>query len=114
MATSSSHMGQQQIPPASLKGVGTGYQSSVEYNESRMKGVYMPNSSPYDISTSARSQTSPMMGDGGEQTESHPLIGDSINAIDDKQVVQLICLKVISNLNQSLLAYCWLISFILT
>ncbi|EXC06819.1 Beta-amylase 7 [Morus notabilis] len=89
VATSSSHMGQQQIPPASLKGVGSGYQSSVEYNECRMKGVYMPNSSPYDISTSARSQTSPMMGDGGEQTESHPLIGGSINAIDDKQVVDV-------------------------
>ena len=91
MATSSSsQMVQQQTPPASLRAVATGYQSSLEFNESRMRGVYMPSSSPYDISTIAQSQTSTMAGDGGEQTESHPLIGGSINAIDDKQVVQLI------------------------
>lgn len=88
VATSSSlQMVQQQTPPASLRAVATGYQSSLEFNESRMKGVYMPSSSPYDISAIAQSQTSTMAGDGGEQTESHSLIGSSINAIDDKQVV---------------------------
>lgn len=53
----------------------------------------MPSSSAYDISTSARSQTSTMIGDRGEQTESHPVIVGSIDTIDDKQVVELICLE---------------------
>ncbi|XP_075671883.1 beta-amylase 7 [Castanea sativa] len=86
---SSSHMVSQQTPAASLRGVTSGYQSSGEYNASSMKGVYMPNSSPYDLSSSTRSQTPPMVGDGGEQIESHPLIGGSMNTVDDKQIVDL-------------------------
>lgn len=85
---SSSHMVSQQTPAASLRGVTSGYQSSGEYNASSMKGVYMPNSSPYDLSSSTRSQTPPMVGDGGEH-ESHPLIGGSMNTVDDKQVLCL-------------------------
>lgn len=89
MTPSSSHMVSQQTPAASLRGVTSGYQSSGEYNASSMKGVYMPNSSPYDLSSSTRSQTPPMVGDGGEQIESHPLIGGSMNTVDDKQVLGL-------------------------
>lgn len=82
----------QHSPSASLRGVASGYQCSVEYNTGRMKGVYIPSSSPYDLSSSARSHTSSLVGDGGEPIESHPLIGGSMNSTDDKQVLSLSCL----------------------
>lgn len=75
----------QQAPPTSLRGVSSGYRTSVEYNACRMKGVFMPTPSPYDLSSSARSQSSVMVGDGGEQTESLPLIVGSMEVVD-KQV----------------------------
>ena len=78
--------------PPPLKGVATGYQSSVDYNACRMKGVYVPNSSPYDISTSGPSQTSTMVGDRVEQSDSQHFVGGSIDAIDDKQVFKLIAI----------------------
>lgn len=95
VTSSSSHMVSQQSPPASLRGVTSGYQSSVEYNAGRMKSIYMPGSSPYDLSSSVRSQTSPLVGDGVEHTESHPLVGSSMNTVGDKQVLGPSCLEVI-------------------
>lgn len=88
VTSSSSHMVPQQTPTASVRGVNSDYRNSVEYNACRMKGVYVPNASAYDLSTSTRSQTSSMVGDGGEQTEIHPLISGSIDTVDDKQVVE--------------------------
>ena len=78
----------QQTPPTSLQGVFSGYHTSAEFNACRMKGVFMPtpSPSPYDLSSSARSQSSSMVGDGGEQTESLPLVADSMEVINDKQV----------------------------
>ncbi|XP_020538366.1 beta-amylase 7 isoform X2 [Jatropha curcas] len=87
--TSSSHLVSQQTPSTSLRGVSPGYRTSVEYNSSRLKGVFMPTPSPFDLPTSTQSQTSAMMGDGVEQTESHPLIGGSLDTINDKQVVDI-------------------------
>ncbi|XP_022757316.1 beta-amylase 7 isoform X3 [Durio zibethinus] len=87
MTSSSSQMVSQQTPPTSLQGVSSGYRTSVEYNASRMKGVFMPSSSPYDLSSSARSQSSGMVGDGGEQIESLPFISGSMEAINDKQLI---------------------------
>lgn len=52
-------------------------------------------SSPYDLSSSTRSHSSPLVGDGGEPAENHPLIGGSVNSVDDKQVLGLSCLEVI-------------------
>ncbi|KAK9273427.1 hypothetical protein L1049_018237 [Liquidambar formosana] len=89
VTSSSSHMVSQQTPAASLRGVSPGHRSSVEYNTSRVKGVFMPSSSPYDLSSGAQSQTSAMMGDRGEQTENHPLIGASMDTVNDKQVVDI-------------------------
>ncbi|GLT60656.1 hypothetical protein SLA2020_334130 [Shorea laevis] len=89
LTSSSSHLVSPQTPPASVRGVSSGYRASVEYNSCRMKGVFMPTPSPYDLSSSARSQTSGMVGDGGEQTESHPLIGGSMEIVNDKQIVDL-------------------------
>ena len=84
MTSSSSQMVSQQTP-TSLRGVSSGYRTSVEYNACSMKGVFMP-TPPYDLSSSARSQNSGMVGDGGEQTESLPLIAGSMEAVNDKQV----------------------------
>ncbi|KAF5451589.1 hypothetical protein F2P56_026682 [Juglans regia] len=89
VTSSPSQMVSQHSPSASVRGVASGYQSSVEYNAGRMKGVYIPSSSPYDLSSSARSHTSSLVGDVGEPIENHPLIGGSINSIDDKQIVDL-------------------------
>lgn len=88
VAPSSSHVASQQTP-VSLRGVSPGYQNSVEYNTCRIKGVFMPSSSPYDLSSSAHSHTSTMAGDRGEQTENHSLIGGSLNTVNDKQVVNM-------------------------
>ena len=73
--------------PASLKGVTSGYQSPGELNASNTKGVYLPSLSPYDLPSSARSQGSSIVGDGAGQTESHPLIGGSMDNVGNKQVL---------------------------
>ncbi|XP_034205624.1 beta-amylase 2, chloroplastic-like isoform X2 [Prunus dulcis] len=75
--------------PASLKGVTSGYRSSGELNACNMKGVFIPSSSPYDLPSSARSQNSSIVGDGGGQTDSHPLIGGSMDNVGDKQIVDI-------------------------
>ncbi|XP_059634168.1 beta-amylase 7-like isoform X2 [Cornus florida] len=84
VTSSSSHMSLEQPPPASMKGISSGHQSFVEYNAS-MKSVFVPTSSPYDVSSSARSQTSGFLGDEG--IENHPLVGGSMDTVDNKQVV---------------------------
>lgn len=92
VTSSSSHMVSQQTPPTSLRGVSSGYRSSVEYNTCQMKGVFMPTPSPYDLSPIAQSQPSALVEDGGEQTENQSQIGGSMNAVSDKQVIGLIIL----------------------
>ncbi|OMP00400.1 Glycoside hydrolase, family 14B, plant [Corchorus olitorius] len=89
MTSSSSQMVSQQTPPSSLRGISSGYRTSVEYNACRMKGVFMPTPSPYDLSSSARSQSPGMVGDGGEQTDSLPLIAGSMEVVNDKQIMEL-------------------------
>ena len=61
-----------------------------------MKGVFIPTPSPYDISPSAPSQTSALVGDVVKQTESHLLIGGPMDTVNDKQVRGLICLEGLS------------------
>lgn len=86
VTSSSSHVPSQQPPPVSLKGVASGYGSPLEYNACPMKDVFIPSSSPYDLSSSSRSKTS-MLGDGGEaQRDNFPMIGGSIDSINEKQV----------------------------
>ncbi|WCJ22796.1 beta-amylase 7 [Euphorbia peplus] len=83
--SSSSPLLPQQAPSTAVRGVSPGYQTSVEYNSCRLKSVYVPSSS-YDPPTTTDLQTSVMMGDGGEQTENHPLVGSTFNIINDKQI----------------------------
>uniref|UniRef100_A0A5B6Z987 Beta-amylase n=2 Tax=Davidia involucrata TaxID=16924 RepID=A0A5B6Z987_DAVIN len=89
VTSSSSRMPLQQTPPASLRGISSEYQSSVEYNACHLKGVLVPSSTPYVVPSSARSQTSAMVGEGGEGTENHPLIGGSMDTVDNKQLVDI-------------------------
>ncbi|GER46393.1 beta-amylase [Striga asiatica] len=69
--------------PTALRGISPGYRNTVDYGASHMKGVFVPVSSPYDGSSSARSQTSAMIGDGDLQND--PLLGGSIDSIDNRQ-----------------------------
>lgn len=80
----------QQAPLTSLRGISSGYQSPGDYNASRMKGVYAPNSSPYDLSSRGQSQISSALGDGGEPLDTQALIGGSVESDDAKQVVWVI------------------------
>ncbi|KAJ6972322.1 hypothetical protein NC653_032791 [Populus alba x Populus x berolinensis] len=89
ITSSSSHLVSQLTPPGSLGGVSPGHQTSVEYNSCCMKGVFIPNPSPYDLSASTQSQTPGMVGEGREQTESGPRDGGSMNTINDKQIVDI-------------------------
>ncbi|KAI4355063.1 hypothetical protein L6164_003876 [Bauhinia variegata] len=89
VTSSSSHMASLQTPPTSLRGVTSGYRSSSEYSAGRMKGVFIPGSSPYDLSSGSRSQTSSIMRDGREQREDHHLISGSMDSVDEKQMVEM-------------------------
>lgn len=85
----SSEMVLQQAPLTSLRGISSGYGSPVDYNASRMKGVYVPNSSPYDSSSRGQSQISSALGDGGEPLNTQAIIGGSVESVDAKQIVDV-------------------------
>lgn len=80
-------MPSQHPPSVSLKGAASGNRSPLEYNACPMKDVYIPSPSPslYDLSSSSRSQTS-MIRDGKVQRDNPPVIGGSIDTINEKQV----------------------------
>ncbi|GAU39468.1 hypothetical protein TSUD_158990 [Trifolium subterraneum] len=88
VTSSSSHVPSQQPPSVSLKGVASDYGSPLEYNACPMKGVFVhaPSPSPYDLSSSSRSQTS-MVGDG--EADNPPVVGGSIDTINEKQIVDV-------------------------
>ncbi|CAL5192682.1 unnamed protein product [Lathyrus oleraceus] len=92
VTSSSSHVPSQHPPSVSLKGVASGNRSPLEYNACPMKGVYIPSPSPspspYDLSSSSRSQTS-MLGDREVQRDNPPVIGGSINTINEKQIFDI-------------------------
>jgi hypothetical protein len=62
---------------ASLQ-VSLGSRSSVDFNSCGLKGCFVP--------SSARSRTLAMVREREERTEDYPLVGDSVDAVDDKQV----------------------------
>lgn len=72
--------------PTSLGGISPGYRSAVDYNSGNLKGAFVPTSSPYDVSSGTRSQTSAMIGDGGE-LPNDPLLVGSIDSVDNIQVI---------------------------
>ncbi|GAB4844484.1 Beta-amylase 7 [Ancistrocladus abbreviatus] len=117
---SSSNMMPQQTPP-SLRGVASGFRSTVKYNACEMRGVFVPTSSPYDVSSGSQSHSSSMVGGGGERIEDHPLVGGSIHAINNKQlgVINMKCeladpdwllkqLRVLKSINvDGVMVDCW-------
>nr|XP_025696175.1 beta-amylase 7 isoform X3 [Arachis hypogaea] len=91
VVTPSSPVPSQPTPSASIRGVASGYRSSLEYNTCQTKGVFMPTPSPYDLSSSSRSQTS-MVGDGELQRDNQPLVGSgSMDTVHEKQIIDLPC-----------------------
>lgn len=88
VTSSSSHVPSQQPPSVSLKGVASGYGSPLDYNACPMKDVFIPSPSPYDLSSTSRSQTS-MVGDGEAQRDNPPLIDGSIDTINEKQIADI-------------------------
>lgn len=88
VTSSSSHVPSQQPPSVSLKGVASGYGSPLDYNACPMKDVFIPSPSPYDLSSTSRSQTS-MVGDGEAQRDNPPLIDGSIDTISEKQIADI-------------------------
>ncbi|KAG6575173.1 Beta-amylase 7, partial [Cucurbita argyrosperma subsp. sororia] len=89
ITSSSSHMASQQTPSTFIRGVSCGLRSLPEYNACRMKGVFLPNSPPYDASPNARCQSSSLIGDAVEQSAGHPLISSSVDAVDGMQIVDV-------------------------
>ncbi|CAK9143327.1 unnamed protein product [Ilex paraguariensis] len=87
MPSSSSHLPLQQTSPASLRACPSGYQGTVEYNADHMKGGFVPASSPYNVSSSTRSHTSAMVGQGDVRNDA--LLGGSMNSVDNNQVVDI-------------------------
>ncbi|PSS24299.1 Beta-amylase [Actinidia chinensis var. chinensis] len=89
LTSASSHVPMQQNPSASLRGICSGNKSSAENNACHMKGVFVPTSSPYDVSSSSRSQMAAMVAAGGEGAQNYPLIAGSMDTVDNRQVVDI-------------------------
>ncbi|KAJ4956789.1 hypothetical protein NE237_013572 [Protea cynaroides] len=79
----------QNAPAAALRGVFPGVRNTVDYRPYRMKGVFVPNSSSYEGSSSARSRVESMVDDRGDGTENSSLMGSCMDAVDDKQVMDI-------------------------
>ncbi|WOH09476.1 hypothetical protein DCAR_0728933 [Daucus carota subsp. sativus] len=86
VTSSSTQMTPQQTSPASLGGMSSSYQSTVEYNACQMKDIFVPSSSPYDVTSNAPSQTSALLVEGLD-VQDDPIIGGSMDAVDNRQVV---------------------------
>lgn len=85
VTSSSTQMPPQQMSPASLGGMSSSYQSTVEYNACQMKDIFVPSSSPYDVTSNAPSQTSALLAEGLDVPDD-PIIGESLDAVDNRQV----------------------------
>lgn len=86
VTSSSTQMPPQQMSPASLGGMSSSYQSTVEYNPCQMKDIFVPSSSPYDVTSNAPSQTSVLLAEGLD-VQDDSIIGGSMDAVDNRQVV---------------------------
>lgn len=85
MVTSlSPHIPTQHTPPAALKSMTSGFQNTADQSACQMKSVFVPSSSPYDSSSTARSQTSAIVANG-QVTQNDPFLVGCVDSID-KQV----------------------------
>ncbi|XP_074382196.1 beta-amylase 7-like isoform X2 [Apium graveolens] len=86
VTSSSSLMPPQQMSPASLGGMSSSYQSTGEYNACQLKDIFVPCSSPYDVTSNAPSQTSALLAEGLD-VHDDSIIGGSMDAVNNRQVV---------------------------
>ena len=85
MLTPSTSVPPQQNQAASLRGISSACQIGIDDEACQMKGLFVPSSSAYDVSSSGRSQSPNMLGveiDGHDD----PLMGVSVDTIDARQV----------------------------
>lgn len=75
----------QQMSPASLGGMSSSYQSTGEYNACQMKDIFVPCSSPYDVTSNAPSQTSALLAEGLD-VHDDSIIGGSMDPVGNRQV----------------------------
>lgn len=87
-STTTSQMQMQQTPPISSRGTSSGHQSSLAHDACQARSPFIPSSSPYELCSSALSQSSVMVGDG-ERYENHALTGGSMDTVDDKQAIDI-------------------------
>ncbi|KAM3218573.1 beta-amylase 7 [Capsicum annuum] len=88
MVTSlSPHIPTQHTPPAALKSMTSGFQNTADQSACQMKSVFVPSSSPYDSSSTARSQTSAIVANG-QVTQNDPFLVGCVDSID-KQVIDM-------------------------
>ncbi|KVH89109.1 hypothetical protein Ccrd_008910 [Cynara cardunculus var. scolymus] len=88
LATSSTSLPLQQSQAASLRGISSACPIRMDDEACQMKGLFVPSSSAYDVSSSSRSQSSHMLGvevDGQDD----PLIGVSVDTVGGRQVVDM-------------------------
>lgn len=88
VATSSTSLPHQQNQAASLRGISSTCPIRMDNEACQMKGLFVPSSSAYDVSSSARSQSSHILGvevDGQDD----PLIGVSVDTVGGRQVVDM-------------------------
>lgn len=85
VTSSSTQMPPQQMSPASLGGMSSSYQSTVEYNACQMKDIFVPSSSPYDVTSNPPSQTSTLLAEGLD-VQDDSFIGGSMDAVDNRPV----------------------------
>ncbi|PWA93190.1 beta-amylase 7 [Artemisia annua] len=86
--TSPTSLPPQQNQAASLGGISSASQIRIDDEACQMKGLFVPSSSAYDVSSSGRSQSPNMLGveiDGHDD----PLMGVSVDTIDARQVVDM-------------------------
>ena len=87
VATSSTSLPLQQNQAASLRGISSACPIRMDNEACQMKGLYVPSSSAYDVSSSGRSQSSHMLGVEVEvDGQDDPLIGVSVDTVSVRQV----------------------------
>lgn len=75
----------QQSPPPAIRRVSSELRSPVELSSCRMKGVFKPAPSPYDLPTT---QSPELV---GSANKADGLVGCSLDVINSKQVATLRC-----------------------
>lgn len=91
VTSSPSEMPVSQTPPVSLIAFSSGYRNKVDYDACQLGSVFVSTASPFVASPIIRSQTTTLIGDGGD-AENDPLLQGSIDSTENRQVRGCTCL----------------------